>query len=184
MPKRRELSRLVRNWLLTNRNGRLASDQWLNLVTEPLATLILLSIPVVLLFAFTPLDDMLLMMRYTRVILPLFPVVIVFVLLARARYFATSVVQYQVLYAGHEEPGPFWRFARQLTMFTEQGEPVPFDHFISAPPHLEPDMPYMIYYLEQKERRTLLSFAPLEHPNAESWQPTEQFYRRQRRRRA
>lgn len=178
--KRRELSRLIRLWLSTNRHGRLSSDQWLNLVVEPLLPIVLLAVPLVVLMTRLPLLRM--WGRYGRWVIPALVVAVVIMLLLRARRYAIIPVFHDVLYAGDKGYASRFPFFQQLTVFTERGEAVAFNRMLSPPGHLEPDMPYIVYYLQEDERRTLLSFAPAEHPDVARWQPTERFYQRQRKR--
>jgi hypothetical protein len=41
-----------------------------------------------------------------------------------------------------------------------------------------PNEPYLIYYLEERGKKILLSYAPSNHPQAQFWYPTPAFRRR------
>ncbi|MEO0564926.1 MAG: hypothetical protein AAF125_22665 [Chloroflexota bacterium] len=182
MRKREALSRMMRAWLEANRHGRLASDQWLNLVTAPLLTLLFLAVPVSLVFIFTPARLFLRFGNYGRFVLPALAVGLLLMLVFRARRYARLPVYHGVFYgADHRTAREL--VGRNLKVYTEKGEPVLFDRFAGTAPHLEPDAPYIVYYLVDGERRTLLSAAPGEHPDANRWEPTGKFYERQKQRR-
>lgn len=179
MRKRQELSRMIHEWLKSNRNGRLTSDQWLNLVMEPLLPMVLLAIPLVVFMLFSPASRMFSFARYSRYAMPVFLVAMFVMLLLRARRYAVLPIFYDVCYAGEGKSWVVSRFSRQLIVYAADGEPVTFNRFVAQPPHLESNMPYIMYYLDEPDRCTLLSFAPAEHPDAQNWQPTDDFRKRQ-----
>jgi hypothetical protein len=180
--KRESLSALLRNWLNINRTGKLASDQWLNLVTAPLYTIILLSIPLIAFFMIFRLRVLLRLGAVNRFVIPLFLVAVLVMFLVRARRYARLPVRHGTFYGSDQSTFAWSQLRRRVTVYTEKGEPIMFSGFASSPPHLEPDTPYLMYFLEEPNQRVLLSFAPAEHPDIERWQPTDQFYARQKRR--
>lgn len=178
--KRTPVPRLIQIWLSINRHGRLASDQWLTLVTAPLWTLLTLAIPVILLFS---LPQMRVLLRAVR-LMPLLLLallaggVIMFVL--RARRYARAPLYSAVVYAGDSARRSWWgRLRRRMEVYDEQDEPLTFNNFIETPPALVPEIPYLVYYLEDLDQRTLLSYAPLEHPDIALWEPSDKFKKRQ-----
>lgn len=180
--KRKSPPKMLYTWLGTNRHGKLTSDQWLNLVTAPLPVLLVLATPVLLALFFTPARLFLRFGPLASYALPALLVGMVVMLLFRARHYATLPLYQGVFYPG-ERGNTFWaRLRRQITVYTPQGDPVLLDGFAADPPYLEPDTPYLMYYLEEPERRTLLSYAPTEHPDIDRWQPSERFHERQQRR--
>ena len=56
--KRNAVSRMMQIWLKENGNGKLAYDQWMELVTLPLLPMLLAALPVIVLFAFSPLGTL------------------------------------------------------------------------------------------------------------------------------
>ncbi len=180
--KRKSTPKMLKTWLSTNRHGKLTSDQWLNLVTAPLPVLMVLATPVLLALFMTPARMFLRFGRLGRYALPLLLLGIVLMLVFRARRYATLPIYQGVFYPGETGNGLWARVRRQMTVYTAAGDPVLLDGFAADPPYLEPDIPYLMYYLEEPDRRTLLSYAPTDHPDIERWQPSERFYQRQQKR--
>ena len=181
-PKRKAQSKMLKAWLGTNRHGKLTSDQWLNLVMAPLPTVLLLSLPVFLALFFTPARIFLRFGRLTRYMLPLLVLGIVLMLFFRARHYATLPLYQGTFYAGENQNRLWTQFRRQMTVYTAGGDPVSLDGFAADPPPLEADMPYLMYYLEEPDHRTLLSYAPTDHPDIKQWEPSERFEERQQKR--
>lgn len=180
--KRKSHPKMLKTWLSTNRHGKLTSDQWLNLVMAPIPVLMVLATPVLLALFVTPARIFLRFGPLTRYVLPLLLVGVVLMLLLRARRYATLPLYQDVFYPGERGSSLWARLRRQMTVYTAQGDPVLLDGFAADPPYLEPDMPYLMYYLEEPDRRTLLSYAPLDHPDIDRWRPSERFQERQQKR--
>lgn len=178
--KRKPITNMIKTWLGTNRHGRLTSDQWLNLVTAPILTLIFLSVPVTLLFIATPARLLLAFRGYGRWVLPIFLGALVIMLVLRARRYARLPVYQGIFYSDERETSLGGMFQQNLRLFTEKGEPITFQRFAGPKPALEPDTPYMVYFLVEEDQRTLLSYAPTAHPDVERWEPSEKFYERQK----
>jgi hypothetical protein len=172
---------MMRLWLLHNRHGRMTSDQWLILVTEPLLPIILLIIPV-LAVAAHPAGRLLWRAGgVARWLLPVLALAVLVMLLLRARRYAGMALQQAVFYG--QNPAPFaQRWRRKTTLLNTLGHPFSFDNIATPSITLSPDAAYLVYYLEERSRRVLLSLAPLEHEDAEQWQPSEQFLQRQAKR--
>jgi len=173
---------MLKVWLSTNRHGKLTSDQWLNLVTAPLPVIFVLATPILLALFLTPARVILRLGPLTQYLLPALLLGIVLMLVFRARRYATLPVFQDTFYGGEVGSGMWSRVRRQMTVYTPAGDPVVLEGFAADPPYLEPDMPYLMYYLEEPERRTLLSYAPTDHPDIEMWKPSERFYQRQQKR--
>ncbi len=162
-----QLTREARNDLKRNREGKLSSRQWLQLITEPLTTLLLLSVPLVLLVA-----------RYG-----LAGRVIVLVLLAgfaltigmRALLFVRVKLTYRVLYA--EGLPARWKFWRKTTLTSKSGDEIRFEHRLAERLKLKPDQALHAYYVEAGGRRILLSMLPQRHSQADLAQPSDNFER-------
>jgi hypothetical protein len=180
--KRDAMPQMIKAWLATNRHGKLTSDQWLNLVTAPLYALLPLSVPLVLLFIYTPLRYALRLGAYGGYLLILVGGGVVMMLILRARRYASLPLYQDVLYPDKHNRGVWGWLQRAMTLYTEKGDSVPFTRFVTSPPRLEADMPYLVYYLQDGGQRTWLSHAPLHHPDAKGWQPSEAFYERQKKR--
>ncbi len=150
-----------------NREGRLSSRQWLKLVTEPLSTLLLLSVPLVLLAG-----------RYGpagRIIVLALVAGFALTILFRAIRFARVKLCYRVLFA--EQLHPRWMFWRKTTLTNKSGEAIRFDHRLGSKLKLKTDQALHVYYIEAGGRRILLNMLPRKHPQATLAEPGEYFSR-------
>jgi len=171
----------MRQRLLANRDGRIATDQWLDLVTEPLVILLLLVVPLAVIlaprFAFFALS-----LR-----LPLILLVVLIALglptLIRARRYARARIHFDVLYADERRHAPllFWKPQR---FETKDGRIVEFSRRLAPYMFYRPGYPYLVYYIEEPRGLVLLSVAPADHPDAESWYPTKFCFAQRRARRS
>lgn len=169
----------MRQRLLANRNGEIATDQWLDLVTEPLVILLLLVAPAAVILA----------PRFVWLGLSLrLPLIIALVLLAlavplfmRARRYARARVHFDILYADERLHAPllFWKPQR---FEAKDGRALEFHRRLAPYMFYRPGYPYLVYYLEEPRGLVLLSVAPADHPDAERWYPTRFFERRNARR--
>lgn len=162
-----KLTRELRKDLQRNREGRLSSRQWLQLITEPLTTLLLLAVPLVLLVG-----------RYGlagRVIVLVLVAGFVLTMGMRALLFARVRLSYRVLYA--EGLPARWKFWRKTALTSRSGEAIRFDHRLADRLKLKPDQALHVYYAEAGGRRILLSMLPERHPQAELAEPSDSFER-------
>lgn len=154
--------------ILRNREGKLSSRQWLALVTEPIVSLMLLSVPMILLVGRYGL-----MGRYIVLALVLgFGLMTVF----RAVRFARVKLVYRVVYA--EQIHPRWMFWRKLTLTTVGGDPMRFDYHVIQNLNLQQDQALLVYYVKVADRCILLSAIPQKHPQASLAHPIALFQRR------
>ena len=161
------LTRELRNDLKRNRVGRLSSRQWLQLITEPLTTLLLLAVPLILIFG-----------RYGmagRLIVLVLVAGFVLTMGLRALLFARVKLSYRVLYA--EGLPARWKFWRKTTLTSKSGDAVRFDHRLGERLKLKPDQALHVYYAEAGGRRILLSTLPKRHPQADLAEPSDNFER-------
>ncbi|MCY3778758.1 MAG: hypothetical protein OXG78_00490 [Chloroflexi bacterium] len=162
-----QLTRAAREDLKRNREGRLSSRQWRQLITEPLTTLLLLTVPLVLLVA-----------RYGlagRVIVLLLVAGFLLTIGMRAVLFARVKLSYRVLYA--EGLPARWKLWRKTTLASKSGDAIRFDHRLAERLKLKPDQALHVYYAEAGGRRILLSMLPQRHPQGELAQPSDNFER-------
>lgn len=154
--------------LLRNREGKLSSRQWLELVTEPVVSLMLLMVPLILLIGRAGIAG-----RYIVLI-----VVVGFLLMAgfRAVRFSRVKLMYRTLYA--EQSYPRWMFWRKTTLTSVGGDPVRFDYQVVHKRDFPNDQALQVYYMDVADRRILLSVIPEKHPQATFAQPTDLFKRR------
>lgn len=167
MSSSEKLSRETRNDLMRNREGRLSSRQWLQLITEPLTTLLLLSVPLILIAG-----------RYGpagRLIVLALIGAFVLTMAMRALRFARVKLCYRVLYA--DASAPRWRLWRKTTLASKSGDAIRFDHRLSGRLSLQPDQALHAYYIEAGGRRILLTALPKRHPESELAEPSIHFER-------
>ena len=167
MSRSDQLSREARNDLKRNREGKLSSRQWLQLITEPITTLLLLAVPLILLVA-----------RYGvagRVIVLVLVAGFVLTIGMRALLFARAKLSYRILYA--EGLPARWKFWRKATFASRAGDPVRFDHRLGERLKLKPDQALHVYYVEAGGRRILLNMIPERHPQADLAEPSDSFER-------
>ena len=165
----------MRSRLAQNREGRLTSDQWKDMVTEPLTVLLLLMVPVVIFIG-----PRVLAFGARGLIFVLLTALLVMVipLIFRARRYARAAVQFERLYAG-DNPTPITRFWQPLELYSADGQPIRFKKRLAPYTLLHPNRSYLVYYLREHDHNVLLSLAPAEHPEVDKWLPTTTFYNRQ-----
>lgn len=144
------------------------------MVTEPLATLGLLLIPGAVILG--PRLGAFIWGGFVVVTLAAL-IALAISLLARARRYARAPVQYAVLRAGDHIP-PFWAYWRPTVLYTEDGDARRFGKRLAPYPRLQRGKPYMVYFLQEHQTNILLSIAPTDHPDAESWKPSAHFQSR------
>lgn len=150
-----------------NREGRLSSRQWLKLITEPLTTLLLLSLPLILIAG-----------RYGaagRILVLALVAGFALTVALRALRFARVKLRYRVLFA--EPPQARWKLWRRTSLSTKTGEPLRFHHRLALKSKLKPDQALHVYYIEAGERRILLSLLPQKHAQADLAEPSDSFER-------
>ncbi len=148
-----------------NREGRLSSRQRVELVTEPLATLLLLSVPLILIAG-----------RYGppgRAFVLALVAGFVLTIVMRALRFARVKLCYRVLFA--ERLHSRWMFWRKTTLTDRSGEPMRFDHRLSRKLKIKPDQSLHVYYVEAAGRRIMLNMIPRDHPQADLAKPKDSF---------
>ncbi len=167
----------MRSRLLTNRHGKLTAAQWKELVLEPLTGLLLLTLP-----ALMVLGPRLLAFAGVGLWVGLGVLAALAVMLGlRARRYARLPLDSAVLHTG-AATRPRWALWRADALYTDGGEAIRFRRWLAPRLPLRPNSAYRVYYLREKTRAVLLSLAPADHPDAESWQPGPAFYDRRARR--
>ncbi|MBK8020459.1 MAG: hypothetical protein IPK19_03275 [Chloroflexi bacterium] len=167
----------MRRRLLANREGRLHSAQWLDLATEPLVALLLLAGPAAVILG----PRLAIVFRAWWLFLLIFVVVAVVPVLLRARRYARAPIFFTRLYGtgGLQRRILFWQSAQ----FQTAGEvTVKFTRQLAPPLPTERGHEYLVYYLDEPSGKVLLSCAPADHQDAESWMPNKRFEARLTRR--
>ncbi|MEO8608612.1 MAG: hypothetical protein ABI690_12050 [Chloroflexota bacterium] len=172
--KRDPVTADMRARLSTNREGKLTSTQWKEIVTEPIATLLLLLVPTIIflrarIFYFVAGGGWLIGVAAV--------VILIGVILMRAGRYARAPIHTGTFRAA-EQFRPFWMFWKAEIFFDEAGRTVRFNKRLApASPH-KTDEQYLIYYLKDGDGQILLSIAPASHPDAAGWQPSPAFQAR------
>jgi len=160
----------MRKRLLSNRQGKLTTQQWTDMITEPLVTVLLLIAPVIVI-----LGPRALLFGWTACMAGLGVLaVLAIVSLYRARRYARMPVLF-ALATLSEQSAVFWKFWQPPAMWTESGEDLRFSRRLAPNLRIERDRKYLVYYLKEAEGCVLLSVAPADHPDAEQWKPAEMF---------
>jgi len=159
------LSNELKKDLQRNREGRLSTRQWMELISQPLTTLLLLAVPIILLIGRYPL--------IRRYVILLVVVAFGITILFRAIRFARVKLHYRVLYV--EKTHPRWMFWRKLTLVTKLGEPFVVDQNIATNLNLTPNQAMQVYYIDMFNRHILVSALPEKHPQAAFANPTQLF---------
>lgn len=148
-----------------NREGRLSSRQWLQLITEPLTALMLLSVPLIVLVGRFGVAG--------RVIVLAVAAGFGLTIGLRAIRFARAKLCYRIVFA--EERRGRWRFWRRTVLTSKAGEEIRFDHRLAGSRKVEHNQALQAYYTEVAGRRILLSVIPQRHPLAAAAEPSERF---------
>lgn len=168
MSDRDAVPQAMRQRLLRNRQGRLTTDQWKDIVTEPLVAILILLGPVLVVLG----ARLLLNVRGLLFVLLVVVLVITVPTLFRALRYARASVNFAELYAG-DRPASRLFFWQPLILYTQDGEALRFKKRLAPWLPLRPNQSYIVYYLQDPGNKVLLSYAPARHPDAESWQPGE-----------
>lgn len=159
----------MRERLLINRDGKLTGNQWLDLVTQPLMSLLVLSIPLML---FIP--RLMLAMGFWLIAMAL--VIVLTVLVFRAFRYARTPVHFAILES--EQSTQVWRFFGAIRLKDENGRVLRFTKRLAPAPQLTRGKRYIAYYIKDNDVFTLLSIAPANHPKVEKWHPSQPFIKR------
>ena len=171
--KPQRVSLEMKKRLRANRRGKLTTGQWLDMVTEPLAPLLLLMVPALMIVG----PRIAYFLRWLPWLAGLFVVLFVIPMIFRARRYARRPLCFARLWAQEDAP-PWWMFWRPQVLYTQSGEPLRFDKRLAPRMSLHYGKPYIAYYLEDPDHMVLLSIAPADHPEAEKWHPAEAFKER------
>ncbi len=155
----------MRERLMTNRSGKLTVGQWGDIVMQPLMSLLVMMIPLLVIlprlvlafwFGWWLMIGVLMLLAVTTVF--------------RAYRYARLPVYHAKLQADGGAP-PFWMFWKSLELVGSDGTRYKFTSRLAPAVNLERDKFYDVYYLKDADRYVLLSIAPIDHPDAERWQP-------------
>ncbi|GIL11722.1 MAG: hypothetical protein BroJett038_04420 [Chloroflexota bacterium] len=164
----------MRARLLVNRHGKLTTDQWKDMVTEPLTVIGLLLLPGILILG--PRLGAFIWGGFALLtLLALAALAVLFI--GRGRRYARAPVHFAVLQAGGGFQ-PFWAFWKPVVLHDISGEAVRFGKRLTPYTRLQPHRDYLVYYLKDRDTNVLLSLAPADHPDADLWQPSETFQNR------
>lgn len=156
------VSKAMRQRLLANREGRLSSEQWRELVTEPLTPLLILMIPGIFVAGRVGARGLLFVAAIAAVVFAL-------PLIFRAWRYSRPTIEHATLYTSTDAMAR-WLLWKPLVLYTARGEPLRFRRRVAPLTILKPDTAYLVYYL-QEANAVLLSLAPDDHPDSLGWRP-------------
>ncbi|MFW5692074.1 MAG: hypothetical protein ACOCX3_01850 [Chloroflexota bacterium] len=168
----------MRERLLENRSGKMTVAQWLDIVMQPMTALVVLLIPAG--FLLLP-RAVALFARGGWFIVLVLVAIALSTFLMRAYRYARRPLRYATMDAVANTP-PVWMFWRPLILRDEAGRVLRFRQRLAPRPPLARDETYHVYYLMDGDEPVLLSAAPVDHPDADQWRPSEDFAERSRRR--
>jgi hypothetical protein len=160
--------------LSANRDGKLTTQQWKEIITEPLVMILMWSVPAIIILRWKLLSWMAAGGGLAALILI---AVLVGVVVFRASRYARAPVHVGVFRAG-DQFRPFWMFWKAEIYYDEAGAPVRFYQRLAPYKRPKSGERYLIYYLKDSKGGILLSIAPVGHPDAARWQPTPAFQTR------
>jgi hypothetical protein len=161
----------MRERLQANRRGKLHNEQWREVVMEPLITIMLLMVPAIILlrsFLLTLFVGGLWMVGVGAVL------VAGVMLFMRARRYARVPVFFSVLRAPDQLPSR-WMFWKPIVFAAPDGTVLPFKHSLAPDKRFQANQEYLVYYIKSVEGSTLLSFAPSDHLESNTWRPSKDF---------
>jgi hypothetical protein len=156
--------------LLTNRQGKLTSDQWKNMVMEPVVALLVLLLPGVFILG----PRLVVIGRAMWMFALLLVVFVIVPVIWRAYRYARIPIRFDVLYLA-DSATPIWKFWQPPVMRTKAGELRSFTRRLAPNSPLNRSQPYLVYYFEDAGKYVLLSVAPANHPDADKWRPGTSF---------
>jgi hypothetical protein len=161
----------MRERLLANRRGKLHNEQWREVVTEPLITILLLMVPVIILlrsFLLTLFVGGLWMVGVGALL------AVGIMLFMRARRYARVPVYFGVFHTPNKLPSKFMLW-KPIILVLSDGTLLQFRYSLASDKHFKVNQEYLVYYLKSAEGYTLLSFAPTDHLESHNWRPAKDF---------
>lgn len=175
--KRDEISPEMRRRLRENRDGRLTTTQWIDMITAPLITLLIVAGLALIVFG----GRLFVLVRAWWLVIPLVLLTLVIPVVLRAIRYARMPIYCDRLYAGVRLQ-PLWVFWQPMMFYTELDEPVKFRQRLAPPFPMHIDREYLVYYFNDVSGKVLLSAIPTDHEDSKLYEPTEMFLVRQSRR--
>ncbi len=158
----------MRERLLANRLGKLHNEQRREVVMEPVVTVMLLMVPVIILlrsFLITLFWGGLWMIGVGALLVG------VFMLFMRSRRYSRVQLHFGVFRAPEKLPST-WLFWKPIILTDAYGVLTSFKHSLAPDKRIQANQEYMVYYLKEAKGNTLLSFAPTDHLENASWRPS------------
>lgn len=172
-PKREVPLPEMRDRLAVNRSGKLSPAQWVDIVIQPLMTLLVLMLPAAVVFW----SRLVVLYRPGLMMLAFVTVILGITVFFRALRYARAPVHCATLCAEADAP-PFWMFWKPITLYSEDGKTLHFKKRLCPPPLIKRDVCYVVYFLREPQEDILLSITPADHPEVENWVPDKQFQAR------
>ena len=160
----------MRECLLANRRGKLHSDQWREIVVEPLITIMLLMVPAIILlrsFLLTLFVGGLWMVGVGALI------VVGVMLFMRGRRYARVQI-YCAVFRSPEKLPSKWMFWKPINLTASDGQVFPVKHSLAPDKRFQANQEYLVYYIKSVDGLILLSFSPTDHLDNDSWRPLKE----------
>ena len=157
----------MRERLLANRRGKLHSDQWRELVMEPLITIMLLMVPAIILlrsFLLTLFVGGLWMVGVGAL------VVVTVMLFRRARRYSRVQI-YSAVFRAPERLPSKWMIWKPIILTALDGQVFAIKHSLAPDKRFQANQEYLVYYIKSVDGLNLLSFSPTDHLDIDSWRP-------------
>ena len=164
----------MRERLLTNRSGKLTSNQWLDIVTQPFIGLLVFFVPL----------SFILLPRMVAVFMRggWLAFLVAFVILAASALFRAFRYARLPIHVGEftatAQSASMWTMWRPLKLKDSEGQVVRFRRRLAPRPLLQEDKRYLVYYLRDHDDWVLLSLVGLDHPKINQYQPDSVFQTR------
>ncbi len=167
----------MRKRLMQNRYGKLTPGQWVDMILQPLGAVFAVLIP--LGFLLLPRFIALIVRGGWVLTLGLIAVVLAVAVFRAVRY-ARLPLHCAEMQSVNGTPA-LWIFWQSPMLEDDDEKRWQFRRRLSPRPMLEREQRYLVYYLIDHDEPILLSIAPVDHPDADLWQPTRTFEAKRKR---
>jgi hypothetical protein len=155
---------MMRACLELNRRGKLHPVQRRELIIDPLVRVLILSVPVILLLR----SVLFSLLLGPGILLLLGGILLLLGWMGWLRRQANR----QQIYVARWHLTRAMRLSKGVDFADQDGQTIRFRHNLAPRIPLRQGERYLVYYFKDGERRTLLSLAPLDHPDIDSFEPT------------
>ncbi len=170
----------MRERLLMNRSGKLTSNQWFDIVTQPFIGLLVFFVP--LSFILLPRMITVFVRGGWLAFLVAFGILAGSALFRAIRYARMPINVGE--FTATAQSASIWTMGRPVKLMDDGKQMVRFRRRLAPRPLLQQDKRYLVYYLQDHKELVLLSLVGLDHPKINLYQPDSFFQTRFRQRTA